>query len=365
MADLPINSSDAQPVNITDPVTQTLGAGVTANNELKIMIPSVATTGTITSTTSVTAPLSALNSRGAIGIVITGVWVATLEFEGSVDGVNFSSIIVFPSVSGTGITSTTANGTWFASAAGLNSFRVRASAFTSGTVTVSFQSSEGDVTVFTPASGGVGSNVNIHDASGANIILGQKTMANSVPVVLPSDQTINVSVSPSTKAAYGMTTRSIAPAVAATDIVTISGSASKTITVTRIELTTNTTSTSFNNWIALKRSTVNTGGTSTSPTIVPYDSNNAAGTAVVHSYSANPTALGTLVGNLKMIKLFSPPPTGGNATNENVQIFDFTDGGVISGVVLRGTGQLLCLNFAGAAVPAGMVIAVNIDWIES
>jgi len=45
--------------------------------------------------------------------------------------------------------------------------------------------------------GGSGTDVNIHDSSGNNIINGQKTMANSVPVVIASDQTaIPVSFTP-------------------------------------------------------------------------------------------------------------------------------------------------------------------------
>src|SRR5260370_22706100 len=37
--------------------------------------------------------------------------------------------------------------------------------------------------------GGCGGDVNIHDSSGANITNGQQTMANSVPVVIASNQT--------------------------------------------------------------------------------------------------------------------------------------------------------------------------------
>lgn len=44
--------------------------------------------------------------------------------------------------------------------------------------------------------GGAATDVNIHDSSGANIVNGQQTMANSVPVVIASDQTaIPVSIS--------------------------------------------------------------------------------------------------------------------------------------------------------------------------
>ena len=166
MPDLPINSNDAQPVNIIDGVSNTTYAKVTANNELQALTPNVVTTGTIIANGGTVT--TTFTGRSALGIVITGVWSATLQFEGSVDGVNFTSIIVFPSVGGVGITNTIANGTWFASTSGLTSFRVRASAFTSGTVTISFVNSTGDVTVFTPGSALTGS-VKLQDGVGNNI----------------------------------------------------------------------------------------------------------------------------------------------------------------------------------------------------
>lgn len=50
-------------------------------------------------------------------------------------------------------------------------------------------------------------------------------------------------------------------------------------------------------WTIRKQSAISTGGTSTSPTVTPLDSNNAATVGVVKTYTVNPTQ-GALVGNV-------------------------------------------------------------------
>ncbi len=47
------------------------------------------------------------------GFGISGSWVGTIKFYGTTDGLNFQPISVTPFASGTDVTSTTANGSWF------------------------------------------------------------------------------------------------------------------------------------------------------------------------------------------------------------------------------------------------------------
>ena len=84
-------------------------------------------------------------------IQLTGTWVATIQFEGSVDGTNYQALLAKASETGTGVTSATANGIWGVPVSGLRYVRVRASAYTSGTV---------HVVISTPSVGGpsIGSN---------------------------------------------------------------------------------------------------------------------------------------------------------------------------------------------------------------
>lgn len=78
-----------------------------------------------------------VNGAGTVGVQITGTFAATLEFEQSIDAANWVSWSVLPTGSATEVTSATAPGIWTGRVAGLNKVRIRASAYTSGTATVS------------------------------------------------------------------------------------------------------------------------------------------------------------------------------------------------------------------------------------
>lgn len=160
---------------------------------------------------------------------------------------------------------------------------------------------------------------------------------------------------------YSSSFRSITPAATATDIFTITGSATKTIRVIRMNFSAIQTTAASQELLLIYRTTANTGGTSTTGTNVPWDPNNAAGTATVRSYTANPTALGTSAGNLQIIKYFINE--GGSGSPEDYTI-DFTHNGVEPGIVLRGTGDTLALNWNGAAVPAGLNVDFFVVWNE-
>lgn len=164
------------------------------------------------------------------------------------------------------------------------------------------------------------------------------------------------------KATYNATATFVA-ASTATDFFTLTGSATKTIRIIRIGMSATQTTSAEVNLILLKRSTANSGGTSTSPTIVPNDSGDAAGTAVARAYTANPTSLGSLVGNLRNFKLTVPViAVGGNATAPIEQIEYFGDK-FGKGLVLRGTGEVFALNLNSATV-TGNNFSVWIEWTE-
>lgn len=154
----------------------------------------------------------------------------------------------------------------------------------------------------------------------------------------------------------------ITPPATPTDMITITGSATKTIRVLTIEFSAQQTTQSTNTIFIAKRSTANSAGTSTSPTVVPVDSNDAAGTAVVRQYTVNPT-LGTLVGNVAIERVFTSVP-GATATGAAGYTFDFWNSGASKGIVLRGTTQVLAINFNGAALPIGFSVSATITWVE-
>lgn len=181
------------------------------------------------------------------------------------------------------------------------------------------------------------------------------------PLIITAAGSIGVNIKGSTVAGYSAGSAAFTPPAAPTDMVSIQGSASKTVRVTRLWLSATQTTAGTNTWFIIKRSTADTAGTSTTLTNVPLDSTSAAATAVIKTYTANPT-LGSAVGNLQVLKLFTPT----TSTSPAVGLYqmDFTLEGQFKGIVLRGTTEMLVLNFGGAALPAGLSVVVSVEWIE-
>jgi len=77
-----------------------------------------------------------------VGVQITGAWTGTITFRASIDGVNWTTVgtttngmVPWPT-GGAGVNSTTANGMWTGTFSGLVFFQAIATAWTSGTATV-------------------------------------------------------------------------------------------------------------------------------------------------------------------------------------------------------------------------------------
>jgi hypothetical protein len=82
---------------------------------------------------------SPLDNFGTAGVIISGTWVGTISFEGSLDNVNFVPIFI-QEISGTQLTTeTTTNGQFLVNTSGMFSIRVKMTAFTSGTADITMQ----------------------------------------------------------------------------------------------------------------------------------------------------------------------------------------------------------------------------------
>lgn len=215
------------------------------------------------------------------------------------------------------------------------------------TVKIAGANTSGTETNFVDSTSAGAIHTNLRDANG-NELLGTKISALSIPVVVSQDPT------------YGASAVAFVSAASATDVFTITGSASKTIRVHKIKVSGTTTSGSAIKFTAslVKRSTANTGGTSVTATIAPYDSTQAAATAVVRHYTANPSALGTSVGVLRAESL---AVTASGLTGGVIE-WDLRESG--QSVVLRGTTELLCVNFNAATI-TGPVFSISIEWSET
>lgn len=163
---------------------------------------------------------------------------------------------------------------------------------------------------------------------------------------------------PSPPITYTSVTNGVVPAATATDLVTIYGSATKTINILNIYVTGVQTTAGQIQILLIKRSTANTVGTSTAQTRIPYDSNDVASTATVLAYTANPT-LGTAIGNVRGDRAFLP----GAASAGDAQglAWSFVNG---KPMILRGIAQGVCINLAGATL-AGGSLNVTIEWTET
>ena len=194
-------------------------------------------------------------------------------------------------------------------------------------------------------------------------LYGKNAAAGDVSLALDSLGQVVAGLSKS--AAYSAAKTGLVPAANATDIFTITGSATKTVRVTRIAITATTTSATpaALDVLLLKRSAANSGGTSTgSPTPVPHDSTNAAVTATVLAYTANPTT-GDLVGTaLRSEKLMQQLAT--------LTATDFPEAGKLvwdfpRPIVLRGIAEVLAVNLNGVTATATASFDIDAEWTES
>jgi hypothetical protein len=163
------------------------------------------------------------------------------------------------------------------------------------------------------------------------------------------------------KSTYGASAVGLVTAASATDIMTLRGSASKTIVVTFVECTGIATTAGTADLALIKRTTANTGGTSTNPAVTQFDSKNPAGTGVVTTYTANPATLGTSSGVAAVKKLNLPLVA---STLAQPATWSMTDYPYTQPIILRGVGESLAINGNGATLAAGAAVDCTFNWIE-
>lgn len=153
---------------------------------------------------------------------------------------------------------------------------------------------------------------------------------------------------------YRFAITGLVPVASATDIFQVIGSATKTVAIRRIRVS-GKAGTAVTVPVTLgKRTTANSGGTSTAPAGVPLDSGFAAATAVAAAYTANPTT-GTETGIVGAQDLTLNVTTLGGVAAE----WDFRN----CPVLLRGVAQALAIKFNGTSVTTG-TLNVEVEFDE-
>jgi len=160
------------------------------------------------------------------------------------------------------------------------------------------------------------------------------------------------------EATYSAAITALIVASAATDIFTIYGAANTKVRILRLGISGTATSATEMNIQVMKRSTAPSGGTSTNPVKVPFDSGDAAASATVNAYTANPT-VGTNIGMIRSVKL----AVNATATpGKSDVVFDFGKNGKPVTLLSASEGMAVHLN---AATVSGAEFNIWVEWTES
>lgn len=167
-----------------------------------------------------------------------------------------------------------------------------------------------------------------------------------------------------TRLVYTAVAVGLAPAASCTDVLTLIGSATKTIRLLRMSISgTAGTLVSLPMFLA-RRVSLNTGGTPATGNALPVasklDSGDAAATATLNAYTANPTIVDASPTLIRAGTVTLPVTSAG--TSINPLVWDFTMPG-FKAAVLRGAAQSLNLNLNSVSVTSGL-LNVELQWAE-
>jgi hypothetical protein len=161
------------------------------------------------------------------------------------------------------------------------------------------------------------------------------------------------------KATYRYYSSGNTPAATPTDVLTLTGSSSKTIRIKKVVLSGYASSAGQFVWTLVRRSAANTGGSSSAGVAAKQDLTDGAATAAIALYTANPGTLGTAVATIRGGRLFHNVTTA----QQDKLVFDFCTN-QDKALVLRGTSDILAINGNSGTLPSGAALDIEIEWEE-
>ena len=167
-----------------------------------------------------------------------------------------------------------------------------------------------------------------------------------------------VSLTEGQKSTYSAAIAGVVASALVTDLLTIIGSASKTVRVVRLSMTATATAATVQSVQIIKRSAADTGGTPTTATAVSHDTNSAAAGAVVKTYAGVAT-VGAAVGPMRSVRYLL-----GTASVPAVTVVWTFGTENDQTVVLRGVAQTLAIFLPGAPTIVGNAFDFDITWTE-
>jgi len=201
-----------------------------------------------------------------------------------------------------------------------------------------------------------------------------------------------VTASPLRRATYSASITGLTPAASATDFFSLTGSASVTVRVNRVTCSGISTAAATKSIEAVKRTTANTGGTSSAPTSAKHDVNDPTASATILAYTANPTtgtsSAPTIVKHdvndptaSATILAYTANPTTGTSAGAIRTGFLSTNTAATSAFAsapldwtfnsegmepftLRGITEVFSLNGVGASFTAGSALSCTVSWTE-
>ena len=290
---------------------------------------------------------------------VSGTWAASLVVEGMLADSTWTQLSCYP----IGLTlpyqsqfGISANGVYVITCGGFLAIRIRATAYTSGTVGVALDGSLSQLTNFVAQLG----TWSMRQQDGAG-----NALASSTTYPVGTEQALLVRpVGPNVdgnKATYSATILGlVASATAPSDVLTLFGNTGKTLRVTRVSIYGTQTTAAVRDIALIKRSSANVGGTSTAVAAVPHDSNAAAAVGSVLAYTVNPTTLGSSPGTVRANKMFVGTAAGTGPCD--LVVWEFGNRPA-QALVLRGAAQGVAVNLNGV-VSAGASFDINLEWSE-
>lgn len=149
------------------------------------------------------------------------------------------------------------------------------------------------------------------------------------------------------------------PAATPTDVLTLTGSSTKTVRIKKVILSGVATSAGQFIWTLVRRAAPNTGGSSTAGAAAKHDLTDSAATATINLYTVNPGVLGTLNATVRGGRLFHNVVTA----LQDKLIFDFCTN-QDKALILRGTSDIMAINGNGGTLPTGAALDIEIEWEE-
>lgn len=171
-------------------------------------------------------------------------------------------------------------------------------------------------------------------------------------------------------ATYSAVSIALVPAASATDIFCIAASSTKTIEINRLSISGTAGTLVSAPFTLVKRASLDTGGTGASTTANPANtttkhvSTNAAASATLIAYTANPTIVDTSPGYIRTDYLTLPTTAAGTVIVPLLWEFGTAvDAYNQPPTLVRGSTQQYCVNLNAVSVSSG-VLQVSIEWTE-